>query len=312
MNIMKKIAVFLLAFATAICAFGCTRVDPGTMDELKGTYQLTQYYRTYPETSDEQSARKDFIEEKQIEAYLVIDGSAYGYLIYKDNETALSCNRVHITYSYSQDEADTIRTIEYQTADLTKTHVIQYGNLGFLARERQLNQQLPSMGIIDGSLKVRYTDYTLFTWADKATDLSYVAKQLGEIPAFADYGMTLYDGQLRLMNEDRSESKYLYYIMEIDAVAKKANVYYALKSDAKRVVLTDVPVSCELSENGLYVKTVSVGDKRFNAFTNEASLQEELTDVAEWTVFLQYEHFDEDIETYIQQALDQFSENQSV
>ena len=37
------------------------------------------------------------------------------------------------------------------------------------------------------------------------------------------------------MNEDSSESKYLYYIMEIDAVAKKANVYYALKSDAKRV-----------------------------------------------------------------------------
>ncbi|MGN1077359.1 MAG: hypothetical protein ACI4ST_02485, partial [Candidatus Gallimonas sp.] len=92
MNVIKKLAGFLLVFTIAFCACGCYRVDPAPMSALIGTYELTEYSRTYPNDQEGQPNKTDFKTEKQISAYLVIDGTNFGYVVYRDSETALLCN----------------------------------------------------------------------------------------------------------------------------------------------------------------------------------------------------------------------------
>lgn len=309
MKVMRKILVVLLLFVATVFICSCYRVDPGTMKELKGTYKLTQYYRTYPTTGSDSPDKTDFIEQKEIEAYLVLDGTDYGYTVYKDNETALLCNRVHITYTYSQENADAIELLEYQTAEADKTLIFESGKFGFHSKDKKLNQQLPHIVLEGTSLVTKYTEYTEYTRVDKATDLSYVTKKVGDIPACADYALAPYDGLLRL--ENPSQTPYIYYIMDIDAVAQKATVYYALKADKERVVLSDLSVDYTINENTMNAETITVGDKRLsNSYTT--GLQEKSTSEEGYTVFLSYTPLHEDAETFIRQALADYAASEAI
>ena len=301
MKAMRKIGAILLSLIAVLLIGGCYRVKPGTMKELKGTYKLTQYYRTYPATGSETGTDKvDFIEQKKIEAYLVIDGTDYGYTVYKDNETALLCNRVHFTYTYSQEDENAVELIEYTTAQSYETPIYETGKLGFHSGEKKLNQQLPHIVWENKSFVTKYTDYTEYTRVDKATDLSYATKKLGELPPCADYALAPYDGLFRI--EDPSLTPYIYYIMEIDAVAGKANVYYALRSDGERVVLSDLTVGDTMNENTLTADTITVGDKQLlNSFAE--GLHEEAKDAEGYTYYLHYVPLSGDMETFIEQAL---------
>lgn len=307
MNVIKKLAGFLLVFTIAFCACGCYRVDPAPMSALIGTYELTEYSRTYPSDQEGQPNKTDFKTEKQISAYLVIDGTNFGYVVYRDSETALLCNRVYVTYTYSQDEPENVELIEYRTANKEDTPIIERGKLGFLAKEKKLNQQLPRLAIENGSLVTKYTDYTEFTRADDATDLSFVTGKLGSLPAPVDFALTPYDGAFVL--SDSAQAQYIYYVMEIDAAEKSATVDYALKSDGERVTLTNVPVDYELGDNGISAATVIVGDKRFAAFLDVEELQEIIPSGDGYEIFLHYIPFDGDVERYIEQAMQDYAEN---
>lgn len=300
MKRMKRFFGFLL-FVVVVFACGCYQIDPGTMKELKGTYQLTEYSRSYPSSS----GMVDLIEEKGITAYLIIDGSDYGYVVYRDNETELLCNCVRITYTYSQEDSNKIERIDYNVAGTAERSIIDKGSLGFLASKKQLNQQLPILAWENHSLVTKYTEYTKFTKVSKDADFSYVEEQLGKVPAYADYALAAYDGAFFL--SDVSTSPYIYYVVDIDALNKKAVVYYALKSDGERTVLTDLDVRYQLAANGVDAETVSVGEKTFIVYSWSSELQEETTSEEGVTLFLSYAPVAGDVESFIQQAMEEYA-----
>lgn len=302
---MKRF-VGLFLFFVIVFACGCYRIDPGTMDELKGTYQLTKYSRSYPSSS----GTVDLIEEKEITAYLIVNGSEYGYVVYRDNETELLCNCVRMTYIYSTDDPNEIERIEYSVAGTAEHPIADHGDFGFVAKEKKLNQQLPYIVWENKTFVTKYTDNKEYTRVSKDTDFSYVEKQLGKVPAYPDYALSAYDGAYVL--SDVSASPYIYYVMDIDALNKKATVYYALKADKERTVLTDLDVSYQLAANGMDAETVSVGDKTFTANSWTAELQEKTVSEDGIVRFLSYGPLDMDVETFIQQALDEAAKNEEI
>lgn len=303
MKALKKFTMFLSVLVPILSLCGCYTIDAGSMSKLKGTYALTEYYRTYPASGEEASQKTDFIEEKKIEAYLVIDGSSFGYVVYKDEQTAPLCNRVYITYTYSEENPQNVEMIEYRTARSDETPIVERGKLGFYAKAKMLNQTLPRMEFENGSIVTKYTDYTKYVRADKATDLSYVAEKFGSVPACADFALAPYEGLWYL--DTPSETEYIYYVMDIDSVAKKATVYYALRADGERVVKTEQNVSRPAEDNGVFAQSVIVGEKRFITNTSANLLTEEIPTEDGYTAYRFYSPLDEDLETYLQQALDQ-------
>lgn len=86
--------------------------------------------------------------------------------------------------------------------------------------------------------------------ADKATDLSYVKKVYDDLPIF---GYDLYDYNALFYAEitnglQENYSKYIYKYYNIDSSKCKATLYYALRSDEKPVVVTDLNVTFEREE----------------------------------------------------------------
>ena len=88
---MKKINVLLLSilsiFLVSISLTSCYMSNPAPMEDVKGTYQLKSFTRSYEESNEDGSqtttTTHDLIKEKSIIAYLVVNENGEGFFIYK-------------------------------------------------------------------------------------------------------------------------------------------------------------------------------------------------------------------------------------
>ena len=110
---MKKIkyaVVWLLLMVIALSASGCMMVNPQYKFRVKGTYRLTNYHST---RGTETSTSIDYLEEKGVVAYLILDDNK-GWYIYKDNETPVTKKSVSVRYEYSPDEPKKVAYVCYK------------------------------------------------------------------------------------------------------------------------------------------------------------------------------------------------------
>lgn len=179
----KLVAVLsaVLLVACALACFACARVDAGKMDRLVGTYQLTKYRRKFSGKDEE----IDFLETRDITAYLVIDGTEFAYVAYRDNETELSCRQVRIEYEYEKDDndilTDKIKTVLLKYSDYDSkdpSQCLGRAHLGFVKSSSTLNVSGLS-NWARNPLRIESTDSMELKKKNKAKDLSYVEKQLG-------------------------------------------------------------------------------------------------------------------------------------
>lgn len=189
----KLVAVLsaVLLVACALACFACARVDAGKMDRLVGTYQLTKYRRVYSEREDngeKAGEEEEILTMRNMSVYLVIDGTEYATVVYRDNETELSCRQVRIEYNYDEDDnrlpTDKISTVSlsYPSSDgKDMSQCLSRASLGFVQRSSSLNFSIPNWAgsVLQGTWHIESTDHVELKKKSKAKDLSYVEKQLG-------------------------------------------------------------------------------------------------------------------------------------
>ena len=193
-----KIAVLSLAIVFSFSAFGCARVQPCTMEELKGTYKLKNYSRSYYKLN-EQNERvldrdEDFLKTKNIEMFLIITGDEFGYIAYKDNDTSLIVREVRLAYNYEYEVVDgqtvytdKISTIEYRTLSGRNYENINdsWANLGTTNKGQKLNNTHPAYE--HGLTNLLYRDYVDFEKVSKDVDLKYIREKYTALPQIEPY-----------------------------------------------------------------------------------------------------------------------------
>ncbi len=240
---MRKIKYWLVALliaAFSMLSFGCYVVQSQKMKNVKGTYKLVHYTYTpsYERKEGYTPTTTDYIADYGYEVYLVVTGTGEGYYAHKDNETSAFSVEVTLSYEYEEEDSSKVRYVNY--ADATNVFSGQYG-----VTKNRLNYSRPAFDYTQlfTHKKMRSEDIDK-DWekVDKATDLSYVKKQLGEIKEYGYeeyamrgiYELTSYQStQADAATDAAVENPYQYYFISLETAtgATSATVYYALKAD---------------------------------------------------------------------------------
>ncbi len=185
---MKKIRRILLICLLCVCsvfASACYVTQAQTMKNIKGTYKLVQNQRTDEKFDGEGkkvSTVTDLIETQGLEVYLVVTGEQTGYYAYKATGEETYVKEVALTYETDEEKTDKYTFVRYKDAVES-----DFNSLG--VTKNSLNFYRPSICAMLGKLELNQAGYNV-RWekVDKATDLSYVKKQWGEVPTYTYEG----------------------------------------------------------------------------------------------------------------------------
>jgi hypothetical protein len=221
-------------------------VNSVKLKDVVGTYKITNY------TSD----GVDLIAKKQIEAYLVINSSGKSYYVYKDSKTDLYVREMQIRLVQDTENSSKYAYVEYKL-----DHQGDYEKLAI--NKKILNAHTFHYDWRNGEL-YQYQDYLTFEKVNRATDLSYVQKCLGELPNVIEYGYGLYDGvysyqYANLPGDWLSQAfdeSFVYLYVDLKIASSSADVYYMLKSDEIERVEKDLAVTIN---KGMEV-TLTIGE----------------------------------------------------
>lgn len=254
---MKKIKYVLTTLLIVVCAVlacGCYFVSAQTMNKLQGTYKLTRYTRTpkYERKEGYTPTTINYVEDedRQYEDYLVITGSGMGYYVHKDVNTAAYSKEVTLVYEYDAEETSKISYVTFNDAVSVNANS-DIHKLG-VAKE-QLSYSKPGIDYTELITKRKMrTEALSVHWekVDKATDLSYVEKQLGTVKkytyeAFGTRGIYELGTPINIETGEVAEDtyQYFYYVIDTPTNAATASVYYALKETPTTQVTRSVSIA---------------------------------------------------------------------
>ena len=171
---MKSLKKYIAALALVLmaCSFaGCYVINGGTIDKVKGVYVLETFSQSYPPKEGEEEGEKhDFIKERNLTEYLVIDEDGSGYVVSKEGD-AITAVRATFKFTYSEEEPDLITYVEF-SGSITKEN--RFGvNSKRLFGDTGLNVTHPNV------FGREHSDTVKFKRVSKKADLNYVVKKLG-------------------------------------------------------------------------------------------------------------------------------------
>ncbi|MBE6926349.1 MAG: hypothetical protein E7461_05840 [Ruminococcaceae bacterium] len=256
---MKKSRILLVALLIvgfAVNMAGCYMVSGQKMDRVKGTYKLTNYTYTpsYERREGYTPKTRDYINDEKYlyEDYLVITGSGTGYYVHKEANAPAYVKEVRMSFEYNTDNSSLVDYVIYNDA-LTVSSSTNNGNrLG--VSKNILNFSRPAFDYTQlFTNKPMRTEDVYVRWekVDRATDLSYAQKQVGELKeydyqSFAVRGIYELGTPTNIENGELAENPYQYYFYVIDTAkgVTTATVYYALKETPTMQVKETISLSC--------------------------------------------------------------------
>ncbi len=259
---MKKlrfpVAALLLA-ALVISLTSCTIISPQRMRVVKGTYKLTSYTHTpaHERVEGRTPTTYDYVNDEKYmyEDYLVVTGVGTGYYAHKDASGDVYVKEISLGYEYNQDNSSKIDYVTYNDAN-TIGNTDGVNRLG--VTRGALNYSIVAIDYTEPfTRKPKRTQSLSIRWerVDRATDLSYVTEQLGELKsydrnAFARRGIYRQDGIIDTASGQYLDDPYQYYFIVIDTAdgITSAEICYALKETPNTEVRETASFS--LSENG--------------------------------------------------------------
>lgn len=278
---MKKkitcVTLVITLLATLLLLAACYVSRPDKVENVVGTYKLIVFTHTLPASDPENpdadldKRTTDFIKTKGITAYLVVKSDGKGYYVYKDNENALSAKEVLVTFSFDEDDNSRVKEIHYTSGG--DYHGDDYPGKGketlgvnFSKSSKIISYYLPSW---NGNLIKRdHSQQVTYEKVSDAADLSYVNEQLNVSLAVAPYetakldGIHVYDGY----TDERCD--YNYFIVDLKAAEKKANVYYLEKTAEEQTTLTNLPFTYTIEGDKM---TIKLGDSiTFTTYYSDA------------------------------------------
>ncbi len=272
---MKKyriLLVALLVIAFAVAMVGCYFVDSQKMDKVKGTYKLVNY--TYVPSYERKEGytpnRRDYINDEKYlyEDYLIVTGTSTGYYIHKDASGEAYVKEVTLSYEYDAEDSSKVEYVTYYDALNVGSTTNNGNHLG--VSKGGLNFSRPAFDytqLFTGK-KMRSEDLDV-NWekVDKATDLSYVKKQIPSLKEydFKGYGVRgIYElgnpTKIEAENEEDNvpESPYLYcfYVIDTAKGVTTATVCYAMKETPTEQVTKSVSFSADSSWSTMTINSV--------------------------------------------------------
>lgn len=243
---MKKILSLLvvcLLLLSSVAVGGCYRIEAADKSKIAGTYELVRYSRS----STEEDREGNFKAQLEITSYLVVAEDGTGYYAYKDKDTDPYIIEVSISFIESEEQPGKYEYVEMQS------------EIKPLAKKMGYRRGYLNIGVMDFAvrpLKYQGMLYTDYKKVDKAQDLTYVRKQMPDVPlykrgevTYRGYFLSDYVDCEGLTYEDCDA--YVYYLMKLDPVGKKAYAYYMLKSEReKREEVFDYSVATGTGEYG--------------------------------------------------------------
>ena len=179
MKRMKLLISMLLMVLLMVASAGCYVVQGQRMSKVKGTYELTSYYRTNGKTNE----TTNYLETQGYQVYLVVTGSSAGYLVYKDKDDGVSYYKtLSLTYAYKEESSNKLENL------IEKVEYVSFQYAGeeqkFGVTSEHLNYSRPAIKLSD---KVYSDGYGIgWTRVDKATDLSFAEEKLGTLTAYTE------------------------------------------------------------------------------------------------------------------------------
>ncbi len=260
---MKKFAKYflsaLLILSLLASATGCYMVSAQKMDTVKGTYKLTTYtYIPKYERKEGYTPKTiNYIEDEnyQYEDYLVVTGTGTGYYVHKEANSPAYAKEVTLSYEYDPEDSKKIQYVTYndaisgnETSGIHKLGVtkngLNYSKAGFDYTELITKKPMRTEDITVRWEKVK-----------RATDLSYVEKQLGEIKKY-DYQAFGKRGIYELRSPFETESgivldseyQYFYYVIDTASGQNKVTAYYATKDDPTNPMVREATILHEAGD----------------------------------------------------------------
>ncbi len=253
MKKIKGLLAVLLLLALAAALGSCYVISGQKMSKVKGTYKLTHYTYTgkYERKEGYTPTTVNYIEDEayQYEDYLVVTGSGIGYYVHKDANTAAYSKEVTLSYQYEEDSS----SVEYVIFNdaLSVDADMGMNKLGVTKDHLNYSKQAFDYTELISKKKMRSEDISV-RWekVSKATDLSYVEKQLGQIKKY-DYDSFGVRGIYELGNGIDSATgavlgngyQYFYYVIDPATDATTATVHYALEESPTTPVTATVTIS---------------------------------------------------------------------
>lgn len=257
-NATKKLVTLFLTLcliASVFSLYGCVLPDATTMDNIVGTYELTE--RLYG--LDENGQKIDIKTRDEIEAYLVINENGRGYRIYKDKDTPFYCVEIKLVFNPNDEDPGKYKQVETYLAPNANpiTLTVKGGSqeLQYSNEQWQLGSHI--------TIKANTITYKRVSSVD---NLSYVEEKLGQKFSYEKFELLSSAGlhcasdvlNSTLNNVDDIESEYIYYFVNLkEAGAKQdgsvlysADIYYALKSDKTAVKKAAVNTAYEILPDG--------------------------------------------------------------
>ena len=298
---MKKHALLIAFIALILCVpfvmTACYVSNPAPLKDIVGTYELTTFNIGSIDEKDAEgnAVSHDQIKENGAVGYLVIKADGTGYQVYKDKNNPLRVLEIKITFNYDGEEAEKVNNIEY-TSGITYSTKETLSNgkpqspingreklgVNFKAFNKKLTFNNPAV------FKSTISQNVVYKRVNKATDLSYVQKQIGQTPAALPYDVAGLNGWIEdgnaLYNND-----YVYYFAKLDVAKKKADIYYALKEDDGQArQKTDVDFTYT-AKNELNEITVTLDGRTLIYSTNvgggTGTLRQDISAYVYWSIY---------------------------
>ena len=265
-RLLSSLALVLILILSTTVLSGCYVVNSGKMSKVEGTYMLTHY-----------SGDGDRLTERGITMYMVIRADGTGYYAYKDNNKAAHISELRCRFTQDEEEPG-----KYSYVEIDFYGRGEYEKLAINARlfeSTNLNSQTAVWKpIVWGEMpEIDYYVNVDFTRVDKATDLSFIKEQFGDLTVLPQ-GAHKYHGTYSfntLAGGDYSDvegnippSPFVYFYVDIDIYASKGKAYYMLKSDeVEKEIELDLS-SLSFGADGLSLK---LGDKEVSISTTDYS-----------------------------------------
>lgn len=268
---MKKFRILLVALlviAFVATLTGCYMISGQKMDKLKGTYKLASYTYTpsYERKEGHTPNKYDYINDEKYlyEDYLIITGTSTGYYVHKEANAPAYVKEVTLSYEYSTEDSSKVEYVTYYDA-LNAGSTTNNGNHLGVSRGG-LNFSRPAFDytqLFTGK-KMRSEDlYVRWEKVDKATDLSYVKKQLGELKeysyeAYAVRGIYELGNptEIETGNVQESPYQYCFYVIDTAKGVTTATVHYALRETPTQQVTKTVSYSADSSWSTMTIESV--------------------------------------------------------
>ena len=188
MKLMKRISAVLLLLLLLAALSGCYVISPQRMWRVKGTYRLTGYTVTpsherregYTPRTYDYVAGEDYLYED----YLVITAEGRGYYVHKAKDAPATVQEIGLSYTYNSEDSS---KVDYVTLGGLTIISLPEGAEKLGVTRDNLGYSKPGINYTEpftGKEKTTESISVRFERVNRATDLSYVEKQLGALEAY--------------------------------------------------------------------------------------------------------------------------------